>query len=267
METAENKPGLPGWGVKLLIWCAPTLALILLDVLVLGLVLKRSTVITFCTIPVRGLVLTRLIFLLRSRRSAAAKVWRAALLLVLLFVLFFLYTLMPATFYRRTDQDAQTRFEKELSEAFPDAAFLPLALGTPKSLVYHSYDDVFLFWISRSGTLLCQYDEADYLNEKAELEARCRFRTELLDTKYPFGEQETKKIEPYVTMGDDFFRFLLPEDGTPAYLDSFFKKCLLVVTNDAKHVIGYIFFYDFDMDYVEDLPTFLTECCGWDYIR
>ena len=62
---------------------------------------------------------------------------------------------------------------------------------------------------------------------------------------------------------------LRPEDGEKGYYDTFYKRCLLVVTNDTEREIGYISFMDMDLELHEarDLAEFVNEYCGWKYIR
>ena len=88
-----------------------------------------------------------------------------------------------------------------------------------------------------------------------------------MDTEHSFGDKQMKQIEPYTRIGDDFFRVLLPRDGEREFTDEFYKGCILIVTNDVRHEIGYIAFSDFDLDMAEDLAEFLNDYCGWEHIR
>ena len=122
----------------------------------------------------------------------------------------------------------------------PKSLLFPLELGTPESLEYHSYDtNALVVFQSQSCTLLCRYADEDYDAAKAALEARYRFRTELMDTEYAFGDKQVKQIEPYTRIGDDFFRVLMPRDGEREFADDFYKGCILIMTNDVRREIGY----------------------------
>ena len=276
MDAVEKKPLLPSWAVKALIWSGPTLFFLLVDTAILGLVPEKETVATFCLIPLFGLMVSRLIFLFRSRRSIGAKIALAVLWLLLQALLWFVALLFPINLYHHIRSDAPERFENQFSKLYylsptnqdtPRSLLFPLELGTPESLEYHSYDKVAFIFLSQSCTLLCRYGEEEYEAAKTALETRYRFRTELMDTEHSFGDKQVKQTEPYTRIGDDFFRVLMPRDGEREFDGAFYKFCILIVTNDVRHEIGYIAFSDFDLDVAEDLAVFLNDYCGWEHIR
>ena len=276
MDAAEKKNLLPPWAVKALIWCGPTLFFLLLDTAIFGLVPEKKTVATFCLIPLFGLMVTRMIFLFRSRRSVGAKIGLTVLWLLLQALLWVNALLFPINLYHHTRSEAPERFETSFSKLYylsptqqdtPRSLLFPLELGTPEALEYHSYDKVAFIFLSQSCTLLCRYADEDYEAAKAALEARYRFRTELMNTEYSFGYKQVKQIEPYTRIGDDFFRVLMPRDGEREFDGAFYKFCILIVTNDVRREIGYIAFSDFDLDVAENLAAFLLDYCGWKHIR
>ena len=267
MDTAEKKQTLPPWAGKALIWCGPTLFFLLTELFLYGLVPEPISFFSFCAIPLFGLIVTRLIFLHRSRCSLGAK---AALTLLWVLVLLFLFgvrAVLPRAEHRQSRIKAKERFEEQCSHTFFEPDFLPLELGSPESLVCHSYTNSFIIFKSQSCTLLCRYAAEDYEAAKTALEARYRFRTELMHTGYSFGDEQVEQIEPHVRIGDDFFRVLLPGDEEDKNSLPFYKHCLLVVTNDVRHEIGYIAFSYFDLDMAGDLAEFLNDYCGWKHIR
>ncbi len=264
MEEAKNARRFPRWAETLLIWCVPTLVILLLYVYVIGLVFDWYSFLTFCAILALGLIITRVIFVLRSDRIVSAKVWRCVLWLLLLVVFWFFSLFLPRVTHHVTGVDAPGRFEAELSQAYPMSFPDGVEIGSPQSAELHrSCMSAFIFR-SRSYTLLCRYDAAEYEAEKTALETRYMFRTEPLLTEYPIRDETVQTIEPYALIGNDVFRFVRPVDGDS---DMFFKKCLLVVTNDVEREIGYIVFDDFDLDYARDLTEFLNNECGWKNIR
>ena len=276
MDAAEKKPLLPSWAVKALIWCGPTLFFLLVDTAILGLVPEKETIATFCLIPLFGLMVSRLIFLFRSRRSLGAKIALTVLWLLLQAALWFVALLFPINLYHCVREDAPEQFEDHFSKLYfvcmtpqdtPKRLLFPLELGTPEAQEYHRYDKHAAIFLSQSCTLLCRYAEEDYEAAKANLEARYRFRTELMDTEYSFGDKQVKQIEPFVRIGDDLFRVLLPRDGEREFTDDFYKGCILIVTNDVRREIGYIAFADIDLDVAEDLAVFINDECGWKHIR
>ena len=276
MDAAEKKNLLPSWAVKTLIWCGPTLFFLLVDTAILGLVPEKETIFTFYLIPLFGLMVTRMIFLFCSRRSLGAKIGLTGLWLLLQALLWFVALFFPINLYHCVREDAPERFENQFSKLYflsttqqdtPRSLLFPLELGTPEAQEYHRYDKHAAIFLSQSCTLLCRYAEEDYEAAKANLEARYRFRTELMDTEYSFGDKQVKQIEPFVRIGDDFFRVLLPRDGEREFTDDFYKGCILIVTNDVRREIGYIAFADIDLDVAEDLAVFINDECGWKHIR
>ena len=89
MELTSHNKRLPGLGLPVLIWFGPLLILWCFWTCVWGMRLNIISFLFFVLGP--GLILTRLIFLHRSRRGNLAKVWRALLYTVFLFVLLGLF--------------------------------------------------------------------------------------------------------------------------------------------------------------------------------
>lgn len=267
MESCNSKRRFPKWAENLLIWCCPAFTLILVFLYIPNSLTPRKKIIACCLILIFGLIITRLIFLFRSCRAVGAKIWRCAAWTVLLIVLFFfgLFCLSLGEHHRSTTADAQRQFETSVEELLPDAISVPLDLGLPKSVVLHKYLDYLVIFQTRSYTLLCQYDDAEYNAAKTALENKYRFRTKLLGNRY-HDDPDKKLIAPYVEIEDDHFRFLYPNDADdPSW--EFYKRSILVVTNDVEREIGYILFDDFDLDYVDDLTEFINDYCGWKYVR
>ena len=277
MDAAEKKNLLPPWAVKALIWCGPTLFFLLVDTVIFGLVPEKETIFTFCLIPLFGLMVTRLIFLFRSPRSTGARIGLTVLWLLLQALLWFIALFFPINLYHYSQEAAPEQFENHFSKLYflcttpqdtPKRLLFPLELGTPETQEYHRYEKMaFSVFHSSSCTLLCRYAEEDYEAAKAAVEARYRFRTELMDTEYASGYKQVKQIEPFVRIGNDFFRVLLPRDGEREFTNDYYKGCILIMTNDVRREIGYIAFADMDLDMAEDLAKFLLDYCGWKHIR
>ncbi len=268
MEMTEPNRRMPKWAADLLIWCCPTVALILAFVCIQGLTPNRRTVIALIMLLLVGLIVSRLIFLLRSQRTAGAKIWRSIVWTILLSVLcffgFFFFFIL-GEHHRSIKTNAQSKFEATVETILPEVLPVPMELGSPESVVLHKHVIRFIVFQTYSYTLLCRYDPAGYEAEKAALDARYDFRTEPLDTGRGNGS-ENVLIEPRVSIGNDEFRFLYPKDGDSQYTE-FYKESFLIVTNDETREIGYILFIDLDLDYMEDLTEFVTDYCGWNYIR
>ena len=255
-----------------LIWVGPPLALWLILTLVFGVRPLLISYPVFFLIP--GLIATRLIFLWRSGRGVGAKLGRTALWLPVIFLVVFAAMFFPYRVHREYRSDAPARFTAALPRQFrywyADTwdEVTSLDLGTPETSVFHVCRYSLGIWESKSFALLCRYSPEDYAAEKAALDSRYVFRTEALISGEKDENGEPLLLEPYARIGDDEFRFLYPADGEERYNYSrFFKRCLLVVTNDVTREIGYLAFEDIDLDMAEDLTRFLNEDCGWDMIR
>ncbi len=283
MEPNESRKGLPEQAVKLIIWCTPTLALLLIgfflrgwmpdlrsvtsymlvSIFGIGLVPNHSSIPALLTIPAVGLIFTRMIFALRSRRKAVIKALLIAVWLIILAIVSFFSIFIPRTLHWtlhfQTETNARSRFETRVMNHA-----IPLETETASSAEYHEVIHEAGIFESCAYVLLCNYGEADYKEALASLEDRCGFRTAPLGTGC-FDENHVEMtIEPYAMIGDDRFRVISPEDGS---FSDFYKGCLLLMNNDAKRQIGYILFYDPDLDWAEDFSEFINEYCGWKYIQ
>ena len=215
-----------------------------------------------------GLILIRLFFLFRSRRGDWAKVWRALLYAVLLFSLLVLGLFSHIVIHRSTHRNAWEKFASSMPETSKCRMALGTPeLGTPEEMTYHHHRIHVMVFQSDSHILLCRYSPNDYARQKATLEQQYAFRTEALIGSPDLRDVETVFVEPYETIGNDEFRFIVPQDGANLYGDRYFKTCLLFVTNDETCEIGFLTFVDDDLDEARDLAQFLKEDCGWKDIR
>ena len=264
MEADESKKSLPAPAVNLMIWCVPTLVLLLIGVFGIGLIPNQASLPSFVIILVIGLIVTRLIFLLRSRRKAWGKAGLIGLWLIILGTVVFVGLFMPKMLHRWTKTNAQNRFETKASELYPEVFTAPLEVGAASSVEYHEFIACGLIFESRSCILLCNYDESGYKEAIVSLDDRYRFRTDSLKTGCFDDDHVEITIDPYAIIRGDRFQVLFPEDGS--YLP-FYKECLMIMNNDDKHQIAYIVFSDFDLDMADDLAAFINEYCGWKYIQ
>lgn len=285
MEILESKKRLPEPAVKLIIWCAPTLALLLIGLLLRGWIPSLDSIASYMLVSVFsvgltpnqfslpalipllavGLIITRMIFVLRSQRKAVVKAILIAVWLIILIIVSFFNVFLPRTLHFQTKTDARNTFEaRTAAMVYPENTAVPLEFETASSAAYHEVINMAVISESHAYTLLCDYGEAEYKDALASLEDRCGFRTEPLGTGCFDEDRVEIMIEPYAMIGDDRFRILWPEDENTFW---FYNRCLLIMNNDAKKQIAYIIFYDNDLDYAEDLAAFINEYCGWRYIR
>ena len=266
MEPANDKKRFSRWAVPAIILLGLTLALWCFWTYAWGLILNIVSFSFFVLGP--ALILTRLILLFRSYRSAGAKTWRTILYIGILLTVLFFGMVSFYQVHRATQRNAVEKFESALPEFGKQRdAFGTPELGTPEKTTYHYYKTVGVIFESYAHILLCRYSPEDYAAQKAALEEQFSFRTEPVIGDSDFNGENALLLEPYVRIGNDEFRFLFPWDGADEYGDRFFKTCLLFVTNDETHEIGFIAFDDDDLDEARDLTEFLNEYCGWSVIR
>ena len=266
MELTSHKKRLPGLGLPVLIWFGPLLILWCFWTCVWGMRLNIISFLFFVLGP--GLILTQLIFLHRSRRGNLAKVWRALLYTVFLFVLLVLGLFSPYEIHRSTHRNAWERFVSSMPEASKRRLALGAPeLGTPEEMTCHYHKKCIMIFQSDSDILLCRYSPENYALQKAALEQQYAFRTEALIGASGLHNENPVFVEPNEKIGNDVFRFIVPRDDANAYGDRYFKSCLIFVTNDETHEIGFIAFQDDDLDEAKDLTQFITDYCGWSVVR
>ena len=266
MEPDKKKTRLLALGKGLLILAVVTALLWCFWHFAWGMILNMISFAFYVLIP--ALIITRLIFLFRSKRGVGAKVWRTAVYAAILFIALFVGMLGPNEIYRSTHRNAWETFVS----TFPDTgkrrdALGSPELGAPEEMTYHHYYFRFMIFRWDADILLCRYRPENYAAQKAALEQQYTFRTEPLIGASELNGEDAVYLEPCVTIGNDEFCFIFPGDEDNAYGDRYFKRCLLLVTNDETHEIGFVTFIDDDLDEAKDLTRFLKEYCGWEYVR
>lgn len=249
--------------VRLIIWCAPALVLLLIGVFGFGIIPNLVSVPCLDMIAGAGLAVTRIIFLFRSPAKAGKKAVLTAVWIGIFAAACFICLLMPRTVHHGFRTDARSRFEADVSRLFPESVSAAMETGTAESAEYHTFTWSVIIFDSRSWTLLCRYGEEEYEKAAAAVEERFRFRTEPLETGYYDDRQAERTADPYALIGDERFRMAEPGDGDTY---DFYKRCFLVMTDDVKRQIAYIAFSDDDLDMAESLEKLINEECGWKYL-
>ncbi len=122
--------------------------------------------------------------------------------------------------------------------------------------VYHGTQFIFSW---DSYTLICRYNEADYANTKVQIDESYIFQ----QTPIQYAENI---CQPSAEINDYTFR-MLDNSHTPYQISSYPQFIGLIGTNDRTREIVYMYFYDPDLDYIDSLPDFINESCGWKHIR
>ena len=245
MDNDENKKRSLNTAANIITWILPS-AVIIAVMLFMNVIPDLFSAGSFVFALGLGLIISRIIFVIRSRRSLSEKIWRLILWVFLLVFMGFIFLLMPKTTHECTTDDAQSKFESVVSEKYPGVYDLPLNLGSPSSVEYHTYTSFAVIFESRSYTLLCSYDESSFYDEAAVLESEYATRS-----------------EPFESVGDYvFFLVTTGDEDLP-----FFKKSAYLIINNKDHEIGFMIFDDIDLDVADDRTDFLNSYCGWEYIR
>ncbi len=265
MDMTNDKKHLPRWVLPVLILIGPPLVLWYILTYAWGMIMNIISFPFFVLGP--GLILTRLFFLFRSHRRVEAKTWRTVLYGILLLLILFLGIISPYQVHRSTQRNAWERFETALPAGKLRTALGNPELGSQEKTSYHYYKTSVAVFDSHAHILLCDFSPEDYAAQKGRVEQQYTFRTEPLIGSPDLRGENTLLIEPYASIGNDEFRFLFPRDGANEYGDRYFKSCLILVTNDEAHEIGFIAFDDNDLDEAKDLTQFITDFCGWSVIR
>jgi len=223
-----------------------------------GILITPAFMIGYFLLPCGAIV--GFFFLITSRM----KRWGKILLSILLFICF--VTLDFATLLWGTLEDLDRYKNAAAVEAYEEHGQLVGTmpdleeLGMPEQTEYYRYDLSKLFWWG-AETLICQYSDADYMEEKARLEERYVFQEK------PFQRSYTEPLcEPTAEIDGYTFRILSIEG---AYKDEirYPDSLMFVATNDATQEIVYLATDDPERDYIEALDEYILEVCGWKYIR
>ena len=75
-----------------------------------------------------------------------------------------------------------------------------------------------------------------------------------------------KQCEPTAQIAGYTFR-MVSVDGEYEEELRYPNRMILIATNDETRELVYIAFYDSDLDVIHSLSGFITEYCGWEYIR
>lgn len=135
-------------------------------------------------------------------------------------------------------------------------AFLPSLdeIGKPVEWEYCDYISSAMIFTCDTDVLICRYTPEDYAAQKAAIDSRYTFRTD------PYTYREFV-CEPQAEL--DGYRFRMINSPEVIYP----RRLGFIATNDETCEIVWMSFTDDEMDYIEDLASFIEEDCGWKYIR
>ena len=153
----------------------------------------------------------------------------------------------------------------ELEESFP---FLPSVeeMGDYDDLKFkHFHQRIFLLFESDAYTLRASYSAEEYEKQKEQLNTYV-FQENFIDD----SGSEPMEVETFFELDGFAFRMLSLDDYDdecdPLKIALEYPKHMVFVgACDEKREIAFVYYYDFDLDYIDDpFPKFLSEECGWE---
>ncbi len=246
---------------KLRILIFVLLGLLPLAAIALGVILLTADTIvnitfllTFVIIPVASIIGLALVTFSGKKRIVKVVLNTAVLVL---FVLIFL----GLNFFGRFEELVCYENDEIADHYVADShSFMPslTEVGQPIQTEYYTYYSEFGVVFSwDAGILICKYDDSTYEAQKNIVDTTYDFQTALV-------EVSGSDVEPSVKIDDYQFRMLSLEGD---YKLDYPKYLAFIATNDAENEIGYIWFYDVELDYIESMTDLINNDCGWKYIR
>ena len=231
------------------------------SLLIKGCVLTLSLFLAYYLIP---LLLIGCIFALAFLNvKSLFKILIAILILVLIFFFFAINLLGQFEIFRSYEgENAIEHYENEMSDfALPTSD----SISKAKSTEFYEFSTFLAIFGSDSYILICDYDDAEYSNQKNELSNKYKFYTQTIthpdkDYPQPYNVEPTSEIKGYS------FKVVDERDKGDSYT-GLPKHIKFVGTNDATNEIVYISFWNDDLDYIDNLHNFISIECGFKRIR
>lgn len=218
-------------------------------------VLSLSFAITFFLIPLIAVGL--LAWYIFSGIKYGKKVALSIVILLLFLVSFFFSwicaSITQVKHYEGTEAEQKCAAEMRLLR-MPELS----DIGNPTEVEYYYVDSRVAIFCSETNHLICRYTPEEYEIQKARLDEAYTFQTEAI-MLYDSSCEPMTEIDGYQ------FRML----STEAYKESldYPKSVILIGYSDEAREIAYIAYYNFDLDYISSLDTFIVEECGWKHVR
>ncbi len=230
------------------------LAVILIGILQLfsGEIFTLCFAINYVIIPICLILLMLIVNFSKSRMwiKIVLNITITIIFAIIFLVIFSLGHFERLVYYKNTDVAENYN---DISDNMPTLS----EIGQPENIEYYDYFSIgMIFFDIYSDTLICEYSEADYINQKNQLEEKYIFQT------YPMTADEYS-CPPEIEIDGYTFRALSIEEYEMYYP----KGITFIATNDQTNEIVYLSFYDDDLDYIVSLEDFIYNECGWKHIR
>ena len=191
------------------------------------------------------------------------KIWiRIILAVVVLALAYFslIFSTLVGDFRNQTIHSGQDALTHYAGLAYPEGMPDPESLGSPVDTVFVSYRLSCAIFISDCDSLILTYPPEEYAARTAELNRQDIFHTE------PLSSSEDP-LPPEFTWEGWHFRYLKMGSKFSSENLTYPSRMILIGTNDAESAICYLYFNDFDLDYISSHEEFLLNYCGWKFIR
>ena len=128
-------------------------------------------------------------------------------------------------------------------------SFMPVLEDLPKyqDISYKYNHASFILFETDTILLVVNYDEETYKREKENLTKKYKF----LDHKVVSDFDKSKYYIPEYEFSIDNYDFKVV-DGYDNYQAEYPKSFGMIGTSDKKKSISYLYFYDFDLDYIQE---------------
>lgn len=163
--------------------------------------------------------------------------------------LFFIFELCGCSIMK-TDMDTYSKMAVE-NDVMPTVN----ELGKYEDLKIKNYSHNMLFFNSEAYTVIAKYDDKEFEKQKAGIESNYKFSKDIIEF-----DVSDSKLKPEFTL--DGFEFRVLSEAYSEY--GFPKDMYFIGINEDERKIAYIYFHDFDLDYIDSFEEFLIEDCGWE---
>lgn len=218
---------------------------------------KLSLIFEFIICP---LLIIILIFFFNRKRVSFLSIFASIICMIVIFVIaFYLFVLFG---YSTVDYYDGNDLLHPYIENTGSNAFMPKLedFEGADDVEYCSFYSVFgIFFDSYSHMLKLSYDSSAYEDECLRIDEKYQFFSDNPSEHFTDNTNETSIFE----VADYSFQMLKPT----AYTNDYPHDIIFIGRNDATSQIIYIWFIDYDLDYIYDFEDFIYKDCGFKYFK
>ena len=213
--------------------------------------------ITFLILPLVTSVLLYALVLWRKKKVLTRVILAAVVLVLAYFALIF--SVLIGDFRNQSIYSGGEALSHYAGLAYPEGMPSAESLGAPDDALFMYYRRSCAIFRSDCDSLILTYSPEEYAARTAELDRQDLFHTKPLSTQF-----HTPEVPLYPEFDWEGWHLrYLKMDGTPLCYPT---EMVLVGTNDRESSIAWIYFTDFDLDWISSHEDFLLEDCGWQHL-